>query len=175
MTIPHMDWGRTVQIDIAGMLVVIDPEVEMARAVQYRPLLYRWGQYAAQVPYPRHLYPAAPQNMRCYDAAFALSMEFLELSYVEGLLHVREGDRVVSIGHGWCEAHDGFVVDPTMSKNQHIGSLAYEGISLNKAYVMHQYQKFGYIGVLDGSPYGEAAGVYFDDPHLWLGPVCQHI
>lgn len=161
-------------IEVADSMIVlqVDAELELARAKKSWPLvtLYGWRARAKEFPYGK--YPPFGMEVRCYDAAFQVAVEF-GLTYVEGFACFRTETlsgkiELFPLSHGWCMDGKGNIIDPTMHKNQHHPSVIYFGVPIQKSYAAEWHDRVGYYGCLDGDREGKKIGVHHERPQYWL-------
>lgn len=145
-----------------------DQYVESLRFRIALPLLVNFGKRYKARPYS---YPVHGRHTdRCFDSAYALALHDSDtLYYCEGFLCYREEELVLS--HGWCMTRDGRIVDPTLYAHQDTPGITYYGFPLRLDYVTAWYEKYGYVGLLDGHRDGEPVGIHYDDSAAWLEPT----
>lgn len=166
---------QPIRIVNSDMALLIDVSLELARSRLFMPLILRHGRGREPniCPFPYGRYQAMNPMDRCFDNAIQTANRY-GLTYVEGLVICLADTidpptpKMVPMAHGWCIDGHGYLVDPTLHKNQDHPSLMYLGVPIRKDYAMSWYQRVGYFGCMDGDKDGRPIGVHFEDPSLWL-------
>jgi hypothetical protein len=167
--------GSTVPLCVAdsSMVLLIDPNLEHARARAGFPLVLTHGKGWESYPCPFSYasFDTHPDTTRCYDAAMETAERY-PLRYVEGFLlcWVEGPDTpyIQPLAHAWCVDSASYVVDSVLHKNQNHPSLRYVGLPIKKEYSRDWHRRVGYYGCLDGDVKGRRIGPYYEDPSLWL-------
>lgn len=164
MVLP-IDYSRAVYLKMPYGQLQYDEALEKSREAQYQPLMKAYGGSHPPHDNPTYFGEHTPFK-RCYNVALAYACEYC-LVYVEGFIVVEVENRIVKVGHAFCLDDQRRVHDPSLRGIAQRNNIKYEGIAISKAYVAHQAEINGFVGVLDGYPDGTKTAIYSQDYEIW--------